>query len=232
MRREPPVDLRPYFLTFSDLPSGQQINWREFFGNDNSVELDIGCHRGVFLLSAALTRPDVNFLGIEIDFAEGRRAARKLWKRELPNARVLGGDARWALARLVPQASIAAVHVYFPDPWWKKKHRSRRLFNDEFVLLAARVLRPGGLLHSWTDVDDYFEVIAALMDHSPLFEPQAPPPEQAPSTDLDYHTGFERKKRKEGGIVYRGLWRRNDVVQQELPAMAACATWGDSRTAS
>lgn len=208
MRREPPVDLRPYFLTFSDLPPGREIEWQEFFGNSNPVEIDVGCHRGVFLLNAAQTTPETNFLGIEIDFTEGRRAARKLWKRQLSNARVLGGDARWVLGRLIRPASVAAVHVYFPDPWWKKKHRSRRLFNDEFVLLAARVLQAGGLLHSWTDVEDYFEVIAALMDHSPLFEPQPPPAEHEPHHDLDYHTGFERKKRKEGGVVYRGLWRR------------------------
>lgn len=208
MRREPAVDLRPYFLTFNDLPAGREIEWQEFFGNPNPVEIDVGCHRGVFLLNAALTTPATNFLGIEIDFTEGRRAARKLWKRQLPNARVLGGDARWALGRLIRPASVAAVHVYFPDPWWKKKHRSRRLFNDEFVVLAARVLQPAGLLHSWSDVEDYFQVISALMDHSPLFEPLPPPAENEPQHDLDYHTGFERKKRKEGGIVYRGFWRR------------------------
>ena len=208
MRHEPTVDLRPWFLTFADLDG--PLDWPSFFGNGNPVELDIGCGRGLFLLSAAQAHPEINFLGIEIDYREGRRAASKLFKRATPNARVLGGDVRYALSHLIAPQSVAAVHVYFPDPWWKKKHRRRRLFNDEFVELAARVLAPGGLLHSWTDVEDYFGVIAALMDHHPRFEPLPPPEEHRPQHDLDYQTSFERKKRKEGGTIYRGRWRRRD----------------------
>ena len=131
-----------------------------------------------------------------------------LWKRSQPNARVLGGDARVALAKLIPSQSVRAVHVYFPDPWWKRKHKRRRLFTDEFVDLAAGVLQSGGLLHSWTDVEDYFEVIRSLMDHHAAFETLPPPSEQEPTHDLDYQTSFERRRRQDGATIYRGLWRK------------------------
>jgi len=204
--RSPPVDLKPYFLTLADCDG--PLDWSSFFGNDNPVELDVGSGRGLFLLNAATSRPQTNFLGLELDYKEGRRAARRLLKRELTNARVLGGDARIALAKLIPHQSVAAVHVYFPDPWWKRKHKKRRLFTDEFVDLAADALRPGGCLNSWTDVEEYFEVIRALMDHHPAFEVLPAAPEKDPEHDLDYQTSFERKKRKLGSTIYRGLWRK------------------------
>ena len=206
MRNPPTVDLRPWFLVLDDLEG--EITSAALYGNDRPLEIDVGCGRGMFLLNAALRDPDRNWLGIELDYKEGRRAASKLHKRQLANARVLGGDVRVAFTRLVPAHGVAALHVYFPDPWWKKKHRRRRLFTDEFVGMASRVLRPGGLFHSWTDVGDYFEVIRALMDHHPDFEVLPPPAERDPESDLDYQTSFERKKRQAGETIYRGLWRR------------------------
>ena len=209
MRREPPTDLHPYFLTLNDL-SGP-LDWREFFQNENPVELDVGCGRGLFLVRASLANPHINYLGIELDFKEGRRAARRLMKRSLPNARVLGADVRDVFERFIHPHSVAVVHVYFPDPWWKRKHKKRRLFNDVFVDQLARVLQGGGLVHSWTDVEDYFQVIKALMDHHDQFEPLPPPPEHQPKDDMDYQTSFERKKRKEGKTIYRGCWRRRPL---------------------
>lgn len=206
MNRPPVLDLKPYFLTFNDLTG--PLDWAALFGNEHPVELDVGCGRGLFLFTASTANPAVNYLGLELDYHEGRRAARRLWKRGQPNARVLGGDARIALAQLVPPASVAAVHVYFPDPWWKQRHKRRRLFTDEFVELAAAVLKRGGCLHSWTDVEDYFGVIRALMDHHQAFTALPPPAETAPAHDLDYRTSFERKKRKLGSTIYRGLWRK------------------------
>ncbi|HET6324969.1 MAG TPA: tRNA (guanosine(46)-N7)-methyltransferase TrmB [Planctomycetaceae bacterium] len=210
MNRPPVLDLKPYFLTLDDLAG--QLEWPAFFGNENPVELDVGCGRGLFLFTASTSHPDINYLGLELDYTEGRRAAQRLWKRSQPNARVIGGDARIALSKFIPPESVAAVHVYFPDPWWKRRHKRRRLFTDEFVELARGVLRPGGLFHSWTDVEDYFDVIRALMDHHSAFEPLAPPEETAPAHDLDYQTSFERKKRQLGATIYRGLWRKRDKL--------------------
>lgn len=201
-----PPDLSPWFRPLEEVDS--PITWSEFFGNDSPVEVDVGSGRGLFLVNSAERNPDTNYLGIEVDFREARRAAKRLQRRKLANARILGGDVRSAFSNYVPRGSVSAVHVYFPDPWWKKKHRRRRVFTDEFVNLAAVVLKPGGFLHSWTDVEEYFEVISALMNHHPQFDVLAPPGEHLPAHDMDYQTSFERRSRKAGYSIYRGLWRR------------------------
>ncbi len=213
----PPPDLKPWFLTWHDIDAdyGGRLHWEEFFGNSNPVEIDVGCGRGLFLVNAGLTHPDRNYLGIEIDYKEGRRAAKRLKKREMPNARVLGGDVKTVFSRMIDAQSVEGVRVYFPDPWWKKKHRRRRVFQPEFVNLTARILRPGGLLHSWTDVGEYFEVISELMESHPLFETLPPPEEREPEHDMDYETSYERKGRQRGATIHRGLWQRREDVPCE-----------------
>ncbi|MEZ6065784.1 MAG: tRNA (guanosine(46)-N7)-methyltransferase TrmB [Planctomycetaceae bacterium] len=165
-RPAPPRNLFPWFLTLDDVRQefGGKLDWDSFFPRPAPVRLDIGSGRGLFLTNAAIAKPEFNWLGIEIDFKEGRRAATRLFKRKLPNARVLGGDAKVPLTEMIAPRSVDEVHVYFPDPWWKKRHRKRRVFNEEFVDLCAKVLRPGGLLHSWTDVAEYFGVISELIN--------------------------------------------------------------------
>ena len=211
----PRHDLFPYFRTLAELP--RPVEWGEFFDNDRPVELDIGCGRGMFLVNAGLAHPERNFLGIELDYTEGRRGAKRLARREMENVRVIGGDAKECLRKHVPAHSVSAAHVYFPDPWWKRKHKKRRLFNDEFADLLANIVQPGGLVHSWTDVGEYFEVIAALMNHHPRFEP-LPVPELAPAAhDLDYQTSFHRRRAKAGFAIYRGCWRRREISVSRRP---------------
>lgn len=205
MPRVPVVDLKPYFLAMDELDG--LIDWQEFFGNDNPVEIDVGCGRGMFLFNAGTANPDINYLGVEIEFKEGRRGARRLQKRELSNARVLGGDAHFMFEKHIRPGSVDAVHVYFPDPWWKRRHRRRRVFTDKLVNQMARSLKPGGLVHSWTDVEEYFGVISALMDNDERFEKLPAPEQREPEHHLDFQTSFERKKRNAGFPIWRGLWR-------------------------
>lgn len=206
------VDLRPSFLCFDDLTpylaEDGRLDWSKLFGNTNPVELDVGCGRGMFLFNASTTQPKRNFLGVELDFTEGRRGAKRLFKRQQLNARVIGGDANFLLDHLIRPTSLAAVHVYFPDPWWKRKHRRRRLFTDLFAERVARALQPGGLLHMWTDVVDYFEIVKALLNHHVLFSPLPQPDERPAAHHLDYQTSFERTRRQAGLPIHRGLWQR------------------------
>ena len=202
----PIVDLRPYFIPLDEIDG--VIDWTTFFGNDHPVELDIGCGRGKFLFESTLANPETNWVGCELDYSEARRGATRIAKRALPNGRVLGGDAKDLLAKKIVPHSVTAARVYFPDPWWKNKHRKRRLFTDEFADLLARVVMHGGHVHSWSDVEDYFEVISALMNHHADFEPLVPPPEPEGKDDLDYLTGFHRSRKLMGCTIYRGLWRR------------------------
>ena len=205
--------IKPWFQTIEDV--GPELNWSEFFGNDNPVELDIGCGRGLFLFNAAVTTPSTNFLGLEIDYREGRRTATRLMKRGLPNARVIGGDAKVVLSQMIAPHTVQAAHVYFPDPWWKKRHHKRRIFTDEFLNLLSGILQSGGHLHSWTDVAEYWDIIQSLVNNHADFLPQPPPEERPAEHDLDYHTSFERKKRKLGSPIYRGLWQRKSVAAVE-----------------
>jgi tRNA (guanine-N7-)-methyltransferase len=206
MQTAPIKPIKPWFQTVPEI--GPHLRWNEFFGNDLPVELDIGCGRGLFLFNAAVTTPDTNFVGLEIDYREGRRTATRLMKQNLPNARVIGGDGTSVLASMIEPGTVQGAHVYFPDPWWKKRHRKRRIFNFEFTHLLARILKPGGFVHHWTDVADYFEMVRGLMDGHADFEICPPPPERDADHDMDYHTSFERKKRKLGLPIYRALWRR------------------------
>lgn len=203
-------DLFPFFRTVDDV--AETVDWAEFFGNDNPVELDIGCGRGLFLFNTSVAHPATNYLGLEVDFTEGRRTARRLLKRDLPNSRVIGGDARDFLRMRVAPHSVDAAHVYFPDPWWKKKHRRRRLFNEEFADLLAIVVKPKGFVHSWTDVGEYFDVIAGLMNHHPQFVALEPPDWHEPEHDMDYLTSFHRRRLLDGATIYRGLWQRKPLT--------------------
>ena len=209
MQTAPIKSLKPYFQVIDDV--GDHIDWKEFFGNDNPVELDIGCGRGMFLFNAAVANPDVNYLGLEIDYREGRRGAARLQKREMRNARVIGGDCKIVLTKLIDPHSVRAAHVYYPDPWWKKRHHKRRLFTQEFTDILANVVEPDGHVHSWSDVVDLFDIIRDLMDGHDSFTIETPPPLNEPEHDLDYQTSFDRKKRKMGLPVYRGLWQRRPV---------------------
>jgi tRNA (guanine-N7-)-methyltransferase len=212
-RRLPPEELAPYLLERPGLPHPHRppaagvvpelLDWQAIFGNDRPVELEVGFGKGLFLLNAARARPDVNFVGVEIERKYQLFAATRLARHRRSNVRVICADARPLLRDWLPAASLQAVHVYFPDPWWKKRHHKRRVFTDEFARECARVLRPGGVLSVATDVEDYAalvrEVVAA---RTPLRE--LPPPQpSAAAHDLDYLTNFERKFRKQGKPIWR-----------------------------
>jgi tRNA (guanine-N7-)-methyltransferase len=202
-------DLTPYFFTLRDVPPAP-LNLPDLFGNENPVEVEVGTGRGLFLVNAGTTCPGTNFLGVEYDYKEARRAARRLQKRALANVRILGADANIVLPRYMPDACAQALHVYFPDPWWKRRHKRRRVFNPEFLVQAARIVEPGGLLHAWTDVEEYFGVMTALVAANPAFRPLPAPAERAAVHDMDYHTSFERKKRKLGLTIFRARWERRE----------------------
>ncbi|MEX0727241.1 MAG: tRNA (guanosine(46)-N7)-methyltransferase TrmB, partial [Planctomycetaceae bacterium] len=197
----PTHDLSPYFRVLDDLDG--PIDWPTLFGNDRPVVLDIGCGRGMFLVKHAEEHPGLNILGIEIDYREGRHGARRLQRRNLKNARVIGGDANIAIERYIPAESVQEAYVLFPDPWWKRRHRRRRLFTDVFVNRIRTMLRPEGVLNAWTDVEEYFEVMAALMNHHEGFVPLDPPEEKPAAHNLDYHTSFERRRRQAGAKIHR-----------------------------
>jgi tRNA (guanine-N7-)-methyltransferase len=179
------------------------IVWSELFGNDHPVELEIGSGKGLFLLNAASTAPGHNFLGVELARKYARLAAQRLARRQVANARIWRGDARLLMGRLVPAASLRAVHVYFPDPWWKKRHKKRRVFTASLVAQIGQALESGGELRVASDVEEYFDLIQSLVAANPRFREQSVPALKDAENDLDYLTNFERKYRLEGRPIFR-----------------------------
>jgi tRNA (guanine-N7-)-methyltransferase len=204
--RLPLEQLAPYLLALPQAP--EPLDWRVVFGNDRPVEIEVGFGKGLFLLTSALARPETNFLGIEIVRKYQLFSATRIAKRGLGNVRLACADARSFLRDHVTAESVQAVHVYFPDPWWKKRHEKRRLFTTEFAEQVERVLRPGGRLYLVTDVGDYFTVMTKLLASQASLHCLPLPEPGDPAHDLDYLTNFERKFRKEGRPLYRAAYER------------------------
>jgi tRNA (guanine-N7-)-methyltransferase len=122
-------------------------------------------------------------------------------------------DARLFFRGCVRDGSVQAVHVYFPDPWWKKRHHKRRVFTPEFAAACERALRPGGRLHIVTDVEEYFGVMTELAAARPGLHPLPADEGQGQAEERDYLTNFDRKSREQGRAVYRAMFERaGDVV--------------------
>jgi tRNA (guanine-N7-)-methyltransferase len=186
------------------------VSWSEIFGNGLPVELEIGSGKGLFLLNAATREPGRNFLGVEMAKKYAYKSAERIARAALPNVKVLPGDARKFLHEFVPAVSVAALHIYFPDPWWKTRHRKRRVFCEPFVVDVARALVSRGDFHFATDVQEYFGVMLELMAEHPEFQAQEEPEPKTPEHEHDYLTNFERKYRIEGRPIYRAHYRKRD----------------------
>jgi tRNA (guanine-N7-)-methyltransferase len=184
------------------------LDWPTIFGNYHPVEIEVGFGKGLFLLNAGAARPQSNFFGIEIERKYVLLAATRLARKGLTNVKVACGDARYVLANVIPAETVAALHVYFPDPWWKQRHRKRRLFTADFAQASARVLTSGGRLHFVSDVQAYFDETIDMLKSFPQLAAIAPPDVKAPEHDMDYLTNFERKYRREGRPIYRAAWQK------------------------
>ncbi|MEW4570974.1 tRNA (guanosine(46)-N7)-methyltransferase TrmB [Tautonia sp. JC769] len=168
-RRRSPVDTTGTFFLLDQLQP--PLDWAAFFGNDGPVEVEVGPGKGVYLAFAGAEQPGSNFVGVELARKYAGLAAQRVVKAGLGNVRVVAGDAQKFLDEFVPERSIAVLHVYFPDPWWKKRHRKRRVVNERFVDRASKVVKVGGELRLMTDVEEYFRESVDLITAHPGFEP-------------------------------------------------------------
>jgi tRNA (guanine-N7-)-methyltransferase len=170
------------------------------------LEVDLGCGDGSFLVEMAAAHPERNFLGVERLIGRLERTARRIAERGLTNARVLRLESSYTIGWLLPPASVSRLHLLCPDPWPKKGHHRRRLFNDpEFLEGLSRVITSGGEFLHQTDDLPYFENAVEVMAGQPQFSRF-----EWDEADFFYApTDFERQWRALGKSMHRARWRKS-----------------------
>ena len=183
----------------------EQVQWGRLFDDDSPVEIEIGCGKGRFIINSAVANPDINYLGIERALRYFRLMKERVVRRDLANIRLLRDDAVYFVERFVPDGAVSAYHIYFPDPWPKKRHRKRRLFNARFLEEILRTLASGGTLDFATDYVEYYEEILALLETTDRLDVQEEIPERVRELGRDL-TNFETKYTAEGRAIHRGAY--------------------------
>jgi len=183
--------IRSFVLRAGRLGSGQQraleelgprfvlpfvprpIDWDAAFGRSAPRILEIGFGMGDATAQVAAAAPEHDFIGIEVHAPGVGALLKRIGEQRLTNLRILRHDAVEVLQQMVPPASLAGVHIWFPDPWHKKRHHKRRLIQPSFVALLASRLAPGGYLHCATDWQHYAEQMLEVLCAEPLLKNRA-----------------------------------------------------------
>lgn len=210
-------DLPPLPDDASTNPASARLDPRTWFEHpDRAFEIEIGSGKGTFLVQQAELHPDVNYLGIEWAGEFYRHAVDRCERRGLRNVRVLYDDAVGLLRFRVPDAIVRTVHLYFSDPWPKKRHHKNRVVQDRFLGDCARVLVPGGLLRIVTDHDDYW---AWMEEHfarwcvpfegrPAVYERLTYEPVESAGEQELVGSNFERKYKREGRPFHAAVLKR------------------------
>ena len=201
-----PIEIEPLDWT-------PPFDWPALFGRSGPVELEIGCGKGMFLKEAARANADTLYLGVERAGKFYRVAVRRLSRARLDTVRLMRADGLDVLARWVAPATLRTIHVYFPDPWPKKRHHKRRVFRPALLDLAARALVVGGELRAATDDAPYAELVRTLLAADPRFT-ALPWPDDAPDR---YASNYELKWRRAGRTLWWGRYRLEGLEHAARP---------------
>lgn len=161
------LNTSPFFLSAER--AAQVRCWSEVFGHDAPLSLEIGCGTGHFIVARALSRPQHNYIGIDIFNRGCLKSCRKIEEAGLRNVRIVRVEARHFLTSLIAPHSLSEIFINCPDPWPKKRHRKRRLVNGDFLEMSRRGLRPGGSFYFSSDVEDYARDADDLLEQHPAF---------------------------------------------------------------
>jgi tRNA (guanine-N7-)-methyltransferase len=184
------------------------IDFVRLFGRAAPVVLEIGFGDGEALAAAAEEHPEIDYLGVEVHRPGAGSLLRRLAARGMNNVRVMLADAKEVLAARVPDASLLAVRLFFPDPWPKKRHHKRRLVQPDFAGLITRKLRPGGYFHLATDWQDYAEHMVSVLSATPGLADAGATEEFSRLAGTRPPTRFEHRGRKLGHEVQDLVFRR------------------------
>jgi tRNA (guanine-N7-)-methyltransferase len=184
----------------------QPIDARAVFGRNAPLVLEIGSGMGETTAAIARAQPDTDFIAVEVHGPGVGSLLKRIEAEQIANLRVIRHDAVEVLEQMIADGSLAGMHLFFPDPWPKKRHHKRRLVQPAFAALAARKLAPGGYLHAATDWPEYAEQMLAVFAAEPLLVNEAsgyaPRPAQRPLTK------FERRGLGLGHAVRDLVFRR------------------------
>jgi len=180
----------------------ESLDLAQLFPKPQSLEVELGCGDASFLAEYAGRHPERNFIGVERLLGRIRKLDRKGRRAGLTNLRGVQIESSYFLQYLLPPHPASALHVYFPDPWPKKRHRKNRLINESFPRLAHAALAPGGGVYLRTDDEDYFAQMTGVFDASKEFQWIETPPELA-----ELLTDFEREFRARGISTLRAAYR-------------------------
>jgi len=191
--------------------------WEDIFGNPHPVEVEIGFGKGAFLLALARNHPERNFFGVERAKRWSFRLARLIERDSLTNVIGIHADFTCLVRTMIWPESVSTYHLYFPDPWWKRRHRHRRLFHDDFSHALVRTLAPGGKIFLASDVYEYFSQIVQQFTEVSTLIPFPWERDQVNKRGKLIVTDFEQKYRKEGRpIFYAGF------IKMEGRPVASC----------
>jgi tRNA (guanine-N7-)-methyltransferase len=161
----------------------------EIFPRPQPLEVELGCGDASFLVEYARRHPAKNFIGVERLLGRIQKLDRKGRQLGLTNLRGVRIESAYFLQYLLPPQSASALHIYFPDPWPKKRHRKNRLINEHFPALARAALAPGGAVFLRTDDADYFEQMNEVFGAADFFK-KIPPPAALTEIVTDFERGF------------------------------------------
>jgi tRNA (guanine-N7-)-methyltransferase len=193
-----------YGLAFSE----SELDSRSVFGRAAPLVVEIGSGMGETTAEIANRHPEIDFIAVEVHGPGVGSLLNRIEKDGLANLRVIRHDALDVLARMIPDGSLAAIHLFFPDPWPKKRHHKRRMVQPGFAALAARKLAPGGVLHAATDWPDYVDHMAAVFSREPLLDPASEGLVERPQTK------FEKRGRKLGHEIRDLYFRRRGSARE------------------
>lgn len=198
------------------MPEGEHVDVRSLAtGPFREIELEVGPGpKAGFLVERAVAAPDALLIGLEIRRKWASVGDARLAKNgHAARARVFCEDARLALPKLGPDASVARAFLHFPDPWWKKRHRKRLVMGDVFLDNVARLLVPGGDLYVQTDVEERAELYDLQVSNHPAFEPNGDVAGSPRVAENPFGARSPREHRAiaDGLPVWRMLWRRRGI---------------------
>jgi tRNA (guanine-N7-)-methyltransferase len=168
------------------------LDLSRLFASNRPLVLELGSGDGSFLVEYARLHPDKNFLGVERLLGRLRKIERKGLRAGLTNLRLIRIEASYLIQYLIPAESVVALHIYFPDPWPKRKHRKHRLINPRFAELVGKVLLPGGDIYLRTDDGDYFAQVQQVFGANEMFRP-VPTPDLLAAITTDFERDFQAR---------------------------------------